>query len=199
MNGWTFIVVGAILLTAGGILGTQGWNMLKKREEAFALSIRPSLEVSTRNSADAPTLLTLQNTGQHDLIDIEICPVSYRLKHMEIEQRTVPSATIPIVKSLTVGESYSMSTEPLVFTPDEWLRDGTGAVAFVIIYRRKDDNKRFVDIEPYIATEIEGQKILMALYAGKGDAMGGGSVQKHYALMRQIVEMERFFFRSDDK
>ena len=74
MNGYYFIIIGVAMAGVGGILATQGWNMVKQREEAFSLAVAPSLEITLqpgKTLGDSQTIL-FHNTGQHVLLNLEI-------------------------------------------------------------------------------------------------------------------------------
>jgi len=201
MSAWTYIWVGGALSLIGTVLVTLGWNQIKKQEEAFSLSIPPSIEISLES---APTTekndLVIENTGQHEIVSVELTPVLYRIQAdtMKITSRDVPSNGLKVSSSLGPRQKVTITTEAATFfinagtlnNPNEMV-----AVAMVVTFRRKADNRRFVEIEPLLITGFNDKKVLYHLYSNKSTAIAG-QPQIFMNIVKEILESERLMFRA---
>lgn len=201
MTAWTYIWVGGALSLVGTVLLTLGWKQFQRQEEAFSLSIPPSVEITL---SSPPSLnqkeVIIENTGQHELINVELTPVFYRVDatELKITSRQVPSNGIKLLDNMKPRQTYSISVEASTFFVDAKALDKQNELTFValaVTFRRKADNKRFVEIEPFLISGLENQKILYPLYANKSSGMGGNP-ETFIKAMREIIEIEKFMFRA---
>ena len=117
---------------------------------------------------------------------------------MKITSRDVPSNGLKVSSSLGPRQKVTITTEAATFfinagtlnNPNEMV-----AVAMVVTFRRKADNRRFVEIEPLLITGFNDKKVLYHLYSNKSTAIAG-QPQIFMNIVKEILESERLMFRA---
>lgn len=193
MSGLTYIVVGGVLALIGSVLTTVGISKMKRTEEAFSLAVPPSVEIALQPNQD----IGIENTGQHDLVDIHLTPVFYVIQKdpFKVLRRT-PSFPIDVVPLVPRAKNVIPFSKIGFIDQKDILSDKTiEMIAAVVVYRRKLDNKRYVEIEPFMTTSIDGKQTLFSLYADRGAGFSGppGLV---ITAIKEVLETEKLFFRS---
>ena len=200
--GTILVIAGVVVAALGGALAQFGWTLNQREasrfDQAFALSIPPALEVTAPYN-DGIQSLRLENNGQHDVIAVEVFGVTYTIENGKVLQRSCPSQGIKI-KEIATRKAEEIEPSNVFFVPPDPLLDDKGthqmAIAIVTVFRRKDDNRRFVDVVPFAAGEINGHWELFSLYAGRG-ASSGGNPETTANLVRDLVEREKLLFHAE--
>lgn len=195
MGPWSLVLIGTLITLVGGVMTTYGWSRLKQREEAFSLSLPPSIEVTARTEQKSRLVFT--NTGQHLLKEVKVWPIIYEIENGKIKNRSTPSDGTPIASSWQPRQALTIPADKVVF----W--DATAStnsdphaykcLALVTVYRREEDNKRFVDIDLFLLANINGD---LTLFPFLGSA-SGGPVQDMIKIFKEITDLERFVFKAD--
>jgi hypothetical protein len=182
MSGFTYIIIGGVLALIGSVLATVGGSKLKRTEEALSLSVPPSIEITIQANATSIPDIVVENTGQHELTNLRLSPISYVIakEPMKVLYR-LPRLSLEIAKSLKPREKVTIPANKIDFhAPAELLNDKTiKMIAMVVVFRRQLDNKRYVEIEPFITETIEGHYLPCTLIE-----MAWSVVRRHLSYQR---------------
>jgi hypothetical protein len=212
MSAFTLAVIGGLLFAVGGVVLDRARNKLKTTEDVYALSVPPSIEISVRPRGDdirnEQQELVITNTGPHELVDVKVTPVGYLLQKdpVKVVLRNSPGGAYPVAQLLEPYKEVRMHPNHIT----KWLpplKDGTqtNAVAVVVVYRRKADNRRYVEVEPYTVSwpempAVDKTLTLAPMFAGKDGPLPGpmfiGDPALQLSVMKQMIEGERFFFNA---
>jgi hypothetical protein len=198
MSGYTYLIVAGILTLVGSILGTLGISKLKRQEEVFSLSVPPSIEIMVEPINQKPNLI-IENTGSHELVDIRVAQISYVFETTptEVLSRDAPGITEPHAP-LKPRQRITIPVSDINFTGPVGLsaKNPMKMMAIVVAFRRKLDNKRYVEIEPFLVDYHNSQLVLFSLYSGKGTALS--SLANTYVIaLKEMIETEKLFFRAN--
>lgn len=194
MSGLTYIIIGGVLALAGSVITTVGINKLKRQEEAISLSVPPTIEIILQSNQD----IMIENTGQHELIDVRVSPICYVITKdpMKVLIRS-PSFDFEVAKSLKPRGQVTFALDKIRFIfPEEYTDKGIEMLALVVVFRREQDNKRYVEIEPFLTEKISGKQTLFALYSDRGSGSSSGPPGFIISAIKEITETERLFFRA---
>lgn len=197
MEPWTLVLIGTLMTLVGSVMATYGWSQLKQREEAFSLSVPPSIDISVRPNDETKIQdIIFRNTGQHTLKDVRVWSVLYDVKADQIKSRSVPGGGELIADKWNPQKEIVIQSKQFTF----WnVQPRTNAdidqyrcIALVTVYRREADNRRFVDVELILVENIDDAQVLFH-YLSSGSA---GPVQNMIKVFKEIVETEKFIFKA---
>jgi hypothetical protein len=194
MTPWTFVLIGGLMTFAGGIMATYGWSQLKQREEAFSLSVPPSIDVSVKpNDKTQIQDLIFRNTGQHVLKEVTVWSILYNVKADEIKSRSAPGGGVLIADKWDSRKEITVQSDKFTFwkVASRTEANEYRCIALVTVYRRETDNRRFVDIDLFLVENIEGRQVLFPFLGGAS----AGPMQKMIKVFKEIIESEKFIFK----
>ena len=202
MNPYTYLIIGGIVTLIGSMLATYGLSELKRNEEVFSLSTPASIELDWRNNNGNGEIL-LQNTSPHNITNLEIYPVAYQIAFspVSIVHRMQPGGDVKIAERLSPKETLTLPSRRFTLlyeikgSNDEFLSN-LNFIALVVVYRRENDNKRYVYIEPFtLYTETDGKREISPIYSSK--SFSATNSHKFLGAIKEIAEIEKVYFKAN--
>lgn len=197
MSPWTLLLIGGVVALVGTTISAVGYSRLKQLEESISLTVPPSVELTIDGKGKSVPDVILANTGQHKLKDIDIWGIRYDVTNGRIGSRMASSAGTRVANFLDPRNRVSIPADKILWGPPLKPRTENELnlsryIAFVTVYRRQDDNRRFVDVEVALVENIEGDLVIFH-YLNSGS---GGPPQKQVRVMKEIVDTEKFIFKA---
>jgi len=178
-------------------MATYGWSQLKQREEAFSLSVPPSIDISVKPNDETKIQdVIFRNTGQHAIKDVRVWSVLYDIKEDQIQSRDVPSGGELIADKWEPQKEIIITSKKFTFwdiqprTNEDVKR--YRCIALVTVYRREADNRRYVDVELLLVENIKGTQVLFHYL----NSASSGPMQNMIKTFKEIVETEKFIFKA---
>ena len=196
MSPWTLLLIGGVVALVGTTISAVGFSRLRQLEESISLTVPPSVELTIDGVGKSVPDVVLTNTGQHKLKDIEIWGIQYDVISSRIGSRMAPSGGTRVADFLEPRNKVSIPANKILWTP---LKPRTEEevnlaryVAFVTVYRRQDDNRRFVDVEVALIENIEGDLVIFHYL----NSSFGGPPQRQVKVLKEIIDTEKFIFKA---
>jgi hypothetical protein len=108
-------------------------------------------------------------------------------------------------EKLHTGQKIELDPETILGRIEGWppkelqqSDPGIEAAAIAVVSRRKADNQRFVDIEPFTLGHDDGSTFVFPMYASSSTA-ASGPPELMVGLIKQIEETERVYFRAKER
>jgi hypothetical protein len=203
-SGITAIAIAALVIATLALAVITFFYLLetqKMRNLAFLqlqISNVPRLDIHLQKG-----IVTIKNIGEYKLLDFEVIPISHEFEGafegsrspLIITDRIVYPRIDRLESILESGTSVKVLSSDIVLGQVTPHNSKTFIFySIIILYRREVDQKRFVDIEPFIARRLDNETtVIIPLAYQRGFRTSGPPA--HIRVLQEIERIERILFR----
>ncbi len=169
-------------------------DSVQTAKEALHISIPPSLTLNFIVKQQ-PNIVQLQNSSPYSLIDMEIYTIKYRFENLQIIERMKPFPLFSDIKHIEPQKTINIDTTKFFQKVPFISKQEASFFSFVIVCKRETDSKRFVIIEPFLASQIGNNYYLLGSLYEDQNKMFNDNPEIYIKIIEQIERVEKVFFK----